>query len=76
MTDHKLVKMAHELLEEHNGVYLEKQLYVKLKKKFPGLTRADFNEVLRELLEKDYVLDRELIRPKVKMTKRTSYEES
>ena len=69
----RIVNKADDMLKQHNGVYLEKQLYMKLKKKFPNLTRADFNEVLDELLQKDYVMEHELIRPKVERTKRSSY---
>lgn len=64
---------ANELLKDHNGVYLEKKLYLNLKQEFPDLSRADFNEVLSELLQKDYVMIRGLIRPKVdKKSKRSS----
>ncbi len=75
MTGNKLVKAAQDILENHNGVYLEKQLYIKLKEKFPDIKRADFNEVLNVLMKEDYVLERGLIRPHLKMTKRTSYED-
>ncbi|MDI6645212.1 MAG: hypothetical protein QME14_09160 [Methanobacteriaceae archaeon] len=76
MTDNdkliKIEKKADDMLKEHNGVYLEKQLYNRLKRKFPDLKRAEFNAVLDELLKKDYVMERGLIRPKAKMTKRSS----
>ena len=54
---------ANDILKDHNGVYLEKRLYTALKKEFPNLSRADFREVLNELLQKDYVLEHGLIRP-------------
>ncbi|MDP3066341.1 MAG: hypothetical protein Q8N08_06320 [Methanobacteriaceae archaeon] len=54
---------ANAILKDHNGVYLEKRLYSLLKKKFPDLTRKDFQDVLDKLLEKDFVLQRGLIRP-------------
>ncbi len=77
MTDNdkltKIEERANDLLKEHNGVYLEKRLYTKLKSKFPDLTRADFKEVLDELLQKDYVMERGFIRPRVdKESKRSS----
>lgn len=76
MTDNdkltKIEKKADDMLKEHNGVYLEKQLYKKLKGKFPSLTRTEFKEVLDKLLEEDYSMERGLIRPKAKETKRTS----
>ena len=59
-----VLKKSVDILKEHNGVYLEKKLYITLKKQFPDLTRKDFREVLDGLLESDYVLDRNLIRPK------------
>ena len=73
--DDKLTRIkerADDMLKEHNGVYLEKQLYKKLKRKFPDLKRAEFNAVLDELLKKDYVMERGLIRPNAKKTKRSS----
>lgn len=76
MTEDKLSRIkkeAHDMLKQHNDVYLERQLYSRLKKKFPDLTRADFRNVLDGLLEKGYILEREMIRPKVKKTRRTSY---
>ncbi len=68
----RIKERADELLKEHNGVYLEKQLYKKLKRKFPDLKIAEFNEVLDKLLEQDYFMERGLIRPKAKETKRSS----
>jgi hypothetical protein len=56
---------ADELLKDHNGVYLEKKLYMALKREIPGLSRADFREVLNKLLQEDYVLEHGLIRPLV-----------
>jgi hypothetical protein len=52
-----------DILKDHNGVYLEKKLYITLKQEFPDLSRADFREVLEELLQSNYVLERGLIRP-------------
>lgn len=67
MTDNdkllQIEKKADDLLKDHNGVYLEKRLYKDLKRKFPDLTRADFRDILDELLQKDYVLEHGLIRP-------------
>jgi hypothetical protein len=54
---------ANDILKHHNGVYLEKRLYAALKKEFPDLSRADFREVLNELLYEDYVLEHGLIKP-------------
>ena len=54
---------ANDILKDHNGVYLEKRLYTALKKEFPNLSRADFREVLNELLYEDYVLEHGLIKP-------------
>lgn len=54
---------ANELLKDHNGVYLEKKLYINLKREFPDLSRADFKEVLDNLLKEGYSLERGLIRP-------------
>lgn len=54
---------ANDILKHHNGVYLEKRLYTTLKKEFPQLSRADFREILNELLYEDYVLEHGLIRP-------------
>lgn len=56
---------TNDILKEHNGVYLEKKLYITLKQEFPDLSKADFREVLDELLQKSYVLERGLIRPLV-----------
>lgn len=68
----KMVTKAHEMLKEHNGVYLERKLYTALKSKFPRLSRADFREVLSELLQEDYVMEHGLIRPQTdKKTKRS-----
>jgi len=75
MTDNdklsKIEKRADEMLEGHNGLYLEKRLYSNLKKEFPDLSRSDFRDVLHKLLEEDYVLEHGLIRPQTdKKTKR------
>ncbi len=53
---------ANEILNDHNGVYLEKRLYLILKKEFPDLTRNDFHDILNKLLDGDYVMQRGLIR--------------
>lgn len=58
-----VLRKSNDILKEHNGVYLEKKLYITLKEEFPQLKRVDFRKVLKELLETDYVLDRNLIRP-------------
>jgi NurA-like 5'-3' nuclease len=58
-----VLRKSEDILKEHNGVYLEKKLYTTLKKEFPDLRRNDFRTVLEELLESDYILDRNLIRP-------------
>jgi hypothetical protein len=64
---------ASDMLKDHNGVYLEKRLYITLKNEFPDLSRADFKEVLSELLQKGYTLERGLIRPLVdKESKKSS----
>lgn len=69
----KIEKKADEMLKQHNGIYLEKRLYSKLKGKFPSLTRVDFKEVLDKLLQEDYVMERGFIRPRVdKGSKRSS----
>lgn len=77
MTDNdnlsKIEKRADEMLKDHNGVYLEKKLYTILKQEFPDLSRADFKEVLSKLLQRDYVMERGLIRPLVdKESKKSS----
>ncbi|HMK53361.1 MAG TPA: hypothetical protein VK444_01135 [Methanobacteriaceae archaeon] len=54
---------ATAILNDHNGVYLEKRLYSILKKEFPDLTRKTFQDVLNKLLEEDFVMQRGLIRP-------------
>ena len=59
----KMVTKAHEMLKEHNGVYLERRLHNTLKSEFPQLSRADFREVLSELLQEDYVMEHGLIKP-------------
>lgn len=59
----QIEKRADEMLKEHNGVYLEKRLYNTLKREFSDLSRADFREVLSELLKKDYVMEHGLIKP-------------
>ena len=51
-----------EILNDHNDVYLEKRLYLVLKKEFPDLTRNDFHDILNKFLEGDYVMQRGLIR--------------
>lgn len=58
-----VLKKSLEILKDHNGVYLEKRLYNTLKREFPDLTRKDFRIVLEGLLESDYVMERNLIRP-------------
>lgn len=67
MTDNKelsaIESKAGDILEGHNGVYLDKRLYTVLKKDFPGLSRKDFNEVLDSILKKGYSMERGLIRP-------------
>lgn len=66
-----VLKRSNDILKDHNQVYLEKKLYITLKKEFPDLSRADFRDVLEELLQNDYVLERGLIRPsKDKKTKK------
>ena len=75
MTDNdelsQIEKRADEILKGHNGVYLEKKLYSNLKQEFHNLSRADFRDVLGELLQKDYVVEHGLIRPQTdKTTKR------
>jgi hypothetical protein len=54
---------ADNIIKDHNGVYLEKKLYITLKQEFPDLSRADFREILEELVKSNYVLERGLIRP-------------
>jgi hypothetical protein len=58
----KVFKRVNEILNDHNNVYLEKRLYLILKKEFPDLTRNDFQDVLNKLLEGDYVMQRGLIK--------------
>lgn len=58
-----VLKKSLEILKDHNGVYLEKRLYNALKREFPDLRRKDFQDVLDGLLENDFVLERNLIRP-------------
>ncbi len=59
----KIENRADEMLKGHNGVYLEKKLYINLKQEFPDLSRANFREVLNKLLQEDYILEHGLIRP-------------
>ncbi|WP_414469020.1 hypothetical protein [Methanobacterium sp. ACI-7] len=66
MTDDNLTKIvskADTILKKHNGVYLERRLYAALKREFSDLSKSNFNSVMNELLEKDYVLERGLIKP-------------
>jgi hypothetical protein len=56
---------ANNILKEHNGVYLERRLYTTLKREFPDLKKADFKEILNELLQSNYVLERGLIKPQL-----------
>jgi hypothetical protein len=56
---------AYNILKEHNGVYLERRLYTTLKREFPDLSKADFKEILNELLQSNYVLERGLIKPQL-----------
>jgi len=67
MTDNEKLSQietkADEILKSHNGVYLEKKLYINLKNEFPNLSRANFRNVISELLKKDYVMEHGLIRP-------------
>ena len=66
MTDDKLSKIvskADEILKEHGRVYLERRLYTALKSEFKDLSKADFKEVLDELLQEDYLMERGLIKP-------------
>ena len=60
-----ILKKANAILKDHNGVYLEKKLFTTLKQEFPDLTRANFREVLEELLQENYVLERALIKPRL-----------
>ncbi len=64
--DNKLSKIevkAREILENHNGVYLDKRLYTILRKDFPDLSRKDFQNVLENILDKGYSIQHGLIRP-------------
>jgi hypothetical protein len=54
---------AADILKNHNGVYLDKRLYTTLKKEFPKLTRKDFQQVVEQILNKGYSMERGLIRP-------------
>lgn len=69
MTDNdnlsRIETRADDILKEHNGIYLERRLYNILKREFPDLSRVDFKEVVNELLQKGYVLERGLIKPPV-----------
>jgi hypothetical protein len=69
MTDDKkisnIITKADAILKEHGGVYLERRLFNALKSEFPELSRADFKEVLDDLLEQDYVMERGLIKPQI-----------
>ena len=58
-----VLKKSFDILKDHNGVYLEKKLYITLKREFPDLRRKDYRIVLDGLLESEYVLERNLIRP-------------
>lgn len=53
---------AIDALDHHNGVYIEKRLYKFLRTEFPDLSRKEFQEVVDELLEGEYVLEHELIK--------------
>jgi hypothetical protein len=64
--DNKLSKIearAGEILKNHNGVYLDKRLYVALRKDFPSLSRKDYQEVLENILNKGYSIQHGMIRP-------------
>ncbi|MGZ4857413.1 MAG: hypothetical protein ACXVZU_03495, partial [Methanobacteriaceae archaeon] len=53
---------VNEVLNDHNGVYLEKRLYLILKKEFPDLTRNHFQDILNKFLRDDYVMQHGLIK--------------
>jgi hypothetical protein len=57
-----VLERVNEILNDHNGVYLEKRLFTLLKKEFPDLTRTNFQSVLNKLSDEDYVMQRGLIR--------------
>ena len=58
----QIEEKANDIIKNHNGVYLERKLYTNLKTEFPNLTRKDFQEVLSQLSQGDYVFERGLIR--------------
>ena len=58
----KIKNRANDIIKDHNGVYLEKKLYTTLKIEFPSLTRKDFQAVLNELSQGDYVFEHGLIK--------------
>jgi len=66
MTDKDKLSQIEEradiIIKDHNNVYLEKRLYTTLKMEFPSLTRKDFQEVLSQLSQGDYVFEHGLIR--------------
>ncbi|SCG86246.1 hypothetical protein [Methanobacterium congolense] len=59
----RIEEKACELLENHNGIYLEKRLYKKLKEEFPALSRKDFQTVMDEVLKHGYAKEHALIKP-------------
>ena len=59
----RIEEKACELLESHNGIYLEKRLYKKLKEQFPALSRKDFQTVLEGVLKQGYAKEHALIKP-------------
>ncbi len=58
----QIVIKADNIIKDHNGVYLEKRLYDRLKTEFPNLSRKDFQEVISQLSKRDYSLQRGLIK--------------
>lgn len=61
----KIVSRADEILKEHGKVYLERRLFSSLKNEFKDLSKTNFKEVLDELTNEDYLLERGLIKPQL-----------
>ncbi|KAF5071924.1 hypothetical protein [Methanobacterium aggregans] len=59
----RIEEKACELLENRNGIYLEKRLYKQLRNEYPELSRKDFQTVLDEVLKQGYIMEHALIKP-------------
>jgi len=59
----QIEEKADEILKARRGIYLEKKLFMALKQEFPDLSRKEFQDVLKTVLERGYILEHALIRP-------------